>query len=105
MKTNGNYNFEVFNLAPVGSQKSFNGKAIVIKETKNGVDVFSLKSYNTIVATYNSVTGELKINGYYSSTTNKHLNSFLNYIGKKSNYVGKKSMNKKEVLEYVKNNN
>ena len=98
MKTNENYNFVVFYLAPVGSQKSFYGKAIVIKETKNGVDVFSLKSYDTIVATYNSATDELKINGYYSSTTNKHLNSFLNYIGKKS-------MNKKEVLEYVKNNN
>ena len=98
MKTNENYKFEVFNLAPVGSQKSFNGKAIVIKETKNGVDVFSLKSYDTIVAIYNAVTDELKINGYYSSTTNKHLNSFLNYIGKKS-------MTKKEVLDYVKNNN
>ncbi len=50
-----------------------------------------LLSYDTIVAEiYN---GDLKIYGYYSPTTNRHLNTYLNRYGYQS-------MNKKEVLAY-----
>ena len=55
-------------------QKSYYGKAVVIT---NG-DEIALRSYNTIVASYNTATGELKRlwNGW-SATTAKHINDFL----------------------------
>lgn len=65
------------NLNPTNGQKSFYNKAKM--ERVNNVT--RLQSYNTIVATYNHDTNEMKINGYYSQTTAKHINAFLSYFG------------------------
>ena len=59
------------------SRKSFYGKALAIREGQ----ITSLKSYNTIVATYNHTTNKMTVNGWYSSTTARHINSFLNMFG------------------------
>lgn len=58
-------------------RKSFYGKAVMIKDK----EVYKLKSYETIVATFNPETKELKINGWYSATTARHINAFLDYFG------------------------
>ena len=65
------------NLNPTNGQKSFYNKAVMIREN----NVTRLQSYNTIVATYNHVTNDMKISGYYSQTTAKHINAFLSYFG------------------------
>jgi N-acetylglutamate synthase-like GNAT family acetyltransferase len=65
-----------FYLKPL-NQKSFDYKALVIQ---NG-NISKLQSYDTIVAEYNHETNKMKINGYYSLTTMKHINAFLDYYG------------------------
>lgn len=65
-----------FQLQPL-SRKSFYGKAIV--KTEN--DISSLTSYNTIVATYNHTTNKMVVNGWYSMTTARHINAFLDHFG------------------------
>jgi len=69
--------FKVTELTPAGSHKSFYGKAIVI-HTDN---ISRLKSHNTIVAEYNHKTKKMTVNGWYSATTARHINSFLNLFG------------------------
>lgn len=59
------------------NRKSFYGKAKLIH---NG-DITSLKSYNTIVAEYNHKTNKIKVFGWFSSTTARHINEFLTYYG------------------------
>lgn len=54
-----------------------NNKAIVVQS--GGVS--TLTSYTTEVATYNSIKNEMKVNGYYSMTTMKHINAFLEFYG------------------------
>ena len=65
-------------LIPVGSQKSFYGKAIVISQ---GDGTVKLQSYNTIVCSYD-VNGNFQRhwNGY-SATTAKHVDSFRRMAG------------------------
>lgn len=65
-----------YQLQPL-SRKSFYGKAIV--KTEN--DISSLTSYNTIVATYNHKTKKMVVNGWYSMTTARHINAFLDHFG------------------------
>lgn len=71
----------VFQLQPTTSHKSFYGKATVITETNGGKTVSKLKSYETIVAEYHHEEKKVIINGWYSATTNRHINAFLNYYG------------------------
>ena len=40
-----------------------------------------LISYTTRVASYNHKTNEMSVYGWFSATTAKHINSFLNYYG------------------------
>jgi hypothetical protein len=49
-----------------------------------------LISYTTRVASYNHKTGEMSVFGWYSKTTAKHINEFLNFYGFDS--VSKKEM-------------
>jgi hypothetical protein len=58
-------------------RKSFYGKALAIREG----ETTSLKSYNTIVAEYNHKTNKMTVNGWYSATTARHINSFLALFG------------------------
>ena len=55
----------------------FYGKAKT--ETMNNVT--RLVSYNTEVANYNHETNIMTVNGWYSQTTAKHINAFLEYYG------------------------
>lgn len=59
------------------TQKSFYGKAVVIRDGM----VDKLKSYKTIVAEYNHQTNELKVHGWYSRTTAMHINEFAQQLG------------------------
>lgn len=68
------------------SRSSFYGKATLVH---NG-DITELKSYNTIVAEYNHKTNKIKVFGWFSSTTARHINEFLQYYG--FNKVTKKEM-------------
>lgn len=54
-----------------------NGKAIVTEES----GVSKLTSYITEVATYDKINNTMKVNGWYSLTTVKHINEFLQYHG------------------------
>lgn len=72
------------------NQKSFYGKAEII----NDGNISKLRSYDTIVAEYNHDTNEMKVHGYYSQTTAKHINSFLAYFGFNT-------CNKKQLENYV----
>ena len=60
------------------SQKSFYGKAKIIKEN----DTIKLQSYNTIIAEIRS--GILHINGFYSATSTRHLKEFMKQNGFKT---------------------
>lgn len=61
-------------LEPVlDSRQSFYRKAYVTR--KGDLDI--LTSYATDVATYNRVTKEVDIKGFYSSTTTRHIKDFL----------------------------
>lgn len=65
---------DIYNLEPHGqSQKSFYGKAKVISDGNTA----KLQSYNTIVAEYDYGTKKMKVNGWYSNTTGRHINAFL----------------------------
>ena len=66
-----------FYLKPTDSRKSFYKKAIVIEDG----NITKLKSYDTIVAEYNKETKVMNIKDWYSATTMRHINSFLDYYG------------------------
>lgn len=82
-----NNDWDVFYLTPTDGSKSFYRKATVIDDGSKRV----LKSYNTIVAEIDKATNELKLYGWYSQTTCRHINSFLSLHG-----IAKKT--KKEIL-------
>lgn len=67
---------KTFELQP-NNRKSFYKKAIVKIEN----NISYLYSYNTLVAEYNHTTNKIKVNGWYSSTTARHINAFLNFYG------------------------
>lgn len=46
-----------------------------------GTDIY-LKSYNTIVAKYNTTTRIVSVLGYFSATTCQHVNKFIKLIDK-----------------------
>ena len=47
----------------------------------NGPTISDLLSYSTNVARYNHTTNEMKVFGWFSRTTAKHINSFLEFYG------------------------
>lgn len=48
---------------------------------ENGHMISDLISYTTHVARYNHQTNKMEVFGWYSATTAKHVNSFLEYYG------------------------
>lgn len=68
-----------FYLTPVDNRKSFYNKCYV-QEIDNEATLYS---YDTKIATYNTLTGELtKTSAYnYSATTKRHQKAFFNYYG------------------------
>lgn len=59
------------------NRKSFYDKAKMINES----GVIKLKSYDTIVAQYDPQTKKVTVNGWYSTTTARHINAFLVHFG------------------------
>lgn len=74
------------------SRKSFGNKAILTDELKP--KTISLISYETVVAELKD--NKIKVNGYYSPTTARHINEFLLQNG--FNKLSKKEMEKQPVL-------
>lgn len=72
---------KTFYLSPINGRKSFNHKCEVIVTTENNETISKLKSYDTIVAEYNHNTNVMRVNGWYSTTTARHINAFLDYYG------------------------
>lgn len=72
-------NTKVSLLAPCSCDKalSFYGKAIIIEDP----DSIKLQSYDTIVCVFDKTYSSIKINGWYSMTTGRHIRSFLAYLG------------------------
>lgn len=66
-----------YNLQPKGRQKSFYGKAIVVVTNDKYENTHRLYSYDTQVACLDLSDKTLKIFGWYSATTAKHIHSFL----------------------------
>ncbi len=69
--------------------KGFYNKALIYQNNYN--------SYNYILVSYNTIVAEIKddkfiVYGYYSQTTARHINAFLNYFGLKL-------LSKKEILD------
>jgi hypothetical protein len=62
-------------------QVSFYGKALINFEGDN----IELLSYLTNVASFNTIDKTLKIKGFYSKTTLKHIKDFINFINDKYN--------------------
>ena len=56
---------------------SFYYKAVLIETD----DCIKLQSYDTIVCVFDKGYNSIKINGYYSMTTGRHIRSFLAYLG------------------------
>ena len=79
-------------------------KTFYLNQTKNhhvneytnsdGDHYSDLISYGLRVASYNHKTNEISINGYYSLTTGKHINLFLEFYGFEA-------MTKKEILASI----
>lgn len=65
------------NLQPTCRQKSFYNKAKLI----NSNGIIKLVSYSTTVATFDTIHNKMYVYGYYSQTTAKHINSFLQLYG------------------------
>lgn len=72
-------NTKVSLLMPCSHDKavSFYGKAILIETD----DYIKLQSYDTIVCVFDKTYNSVKINGYYSMTTGRHIRSFLEFLG------------------------
>ena len=72
-------NTKVSLLAPCSCDKalSFYGKAIIIEDG----DYIKLQSYDTIVCVFDKEYNSVKIKGWYSMTTGRHIKSFLSYLG------------------------
>lgn len=85
-----------FNLKPYGSsQKDFYGKAIVIVTHDQYESAERLISYETSVATHDYNNNRVEIFGWYSSTTSKHISSFLNLV------YGEGNVDLWEVIHYA----
>lgn len=69
---------KMFELTPIDGRKSFGGKCKVL-EANTGIS--KLMSYDTEVATYNHKENKMTVHGYYSATTARHINAFLDYYG------------------------
>ena len=91
--------YGIFDLAPNKGQKSFYHKARVEFNLKTGV--YRLYSYYSLIMEYNSTTNKIRRLWFgYSVTTQRHINAFLDLVGK-SEFAGKHNTEKmNEGVEY-----
>ena len=81
---------KTFELKPINGQKTFGRKAIV--EEENGVSY--LRSYDTVVAKFDHHINKMQVYGWFSNTTARHINAFLDFHGFDT-------CNKKELENYA----
>lgn len=84
---------KILELTPVNGRKSFYGKCRVEERTAER----TLYSYNTKIATFNTVTNRLTwlaSENHLTNTTLTHIRSFLSYCGLPS-------MTKKEIIKNI----
>ena len=76
---------------------SFYGKAIIIEDE----ETVKLQSYDTIVCVYDKTYNSVKIKGWYSMTTGRHIRSFLEFLGVRVEglLVGSKCRSFKQFIE------
>ena len=68
---------KILDLKPLNGQKSFGGKAQIILIGST----IQLRSFETIVAEYNTQEEIINVFDWFSLTTAKHINSFLELYG------------------------
>ena len=69
---------KILDLKPLNGLKSFGGKAQIIIMNGNTIQ---LRSFETIVAEYNTKEEIVNVFDWFSSITAKHINSFLGLYG------------------------
>lgn len=85
---------KTFELEPTNGRKSFYSKCKVL-ESNAGIS--KLISYETEVAIFDHNKNEVKIFGWFSSTTARHINAFLEFYGFKA--MSKAEMNTKPCVK------
>ncbi len=78
--------------------EGFYNKALMY-QNENDTSNYVLVSYNTIVAEIKN--DKFIIYGYYSQTTRKHINAFLNYFGIKSMWKKEIEQNANKWLKVI----
>lgn len=68
---------KTFDLQPINNRNSFYNKCHVVEND----GIATLFSYNTKVAQYNLNSKKMEVFGWFSSTTARHINAFLNFYG------------------------
>lgn len=80
-------------LEPIG-QKSFYGKAEILDNGKT----LTLLSYDTVVAIYDKQSEAIELKKYYSQTTGRHVNAFIQQLGfnevRKKDYINGTTLTK-----------
>ena len=80
--------YSSYYLEPIySSQKSFYKKAKVCDW--QSLNILELVSYSTTVATFDKTTNILKIKGYYSKTTKRHILEFARQVLNNANITSK----------------
>jgi len=71
---------KTFKLLPIDGRKSLSNQHVNQYESE-GETFSDLISYTTRVAYYNHTTNKMTVHGYYSPTTARHINAFLDFYG------------------------
>ena len=90
---------KTFYLKPTDNRKSFNNKCHVNEYESDGTKYSDLISYGTRVAYFNHNEQFISVQGWFSATTARHINSFLNFYGFDS--MTKKEMESKPEIQLV----
>lgn len=65
----------------IHSFKRMSSNSCIVTRIENNLHISDLFSYETLVASYYHEENRVKIFGWYSKTTQKHINQFLEYFG------------------------
>jgi hypothetical protein len=92
---------KTFYLTPTNGRKSFDNKCHVNQyTTDDGTTYSDLISYGTRVAYYNHDENFVSVLGWFSATTQNHINAFLDFYG--FDAMTKKEMQTKPQVELTK---
>jgi len=83
---------KTFKLIPIDGRKTLSNQHVNQYKCE-GEEFSDLISYTTRVASFNHTTNEISVYGYYSETTARHINAFLDFYGFDT-------CTKKELLNY-----